>query len=187
MRVITGKFKKANLITVKGRNTRPTTDFLKEVMFSVTGNCSGKTVLDLFAGSGALGIEALSRGATRSVMVDMSINAIKAMRANILKLRCETECRIYKKKVSAFLNNEETQYDLIFMDPPYNKDLVNPVIELIFKNNILSENGKIIVERSRQEELNEEFHDIIIYDKSYGDSAVTVLSPSTEVENNEDL
>ena len=177
MRVISGRFKKANLVTVKNKNTRPTTDFLKEVMFSVLGNCSDKTVLDLYAGSGALGLEALSRGATKSVFVDMANDAIKAIKANLLKLKCEKECRIYRKKVSAFLKTEENEYDLIFLDPPYNKELVNLTIDLIFSNNLLARKGRIIVERSKLELLNEKWADMVIYDKNYSDSAITVLSP----------
>jgi 16S rRNA (guanine966-N2)-methyltransferase len=176
MRVIAGKFKKANLVTVKGKNTRPTTDYLKEVIFSVTGNSAGKIVLDLFAGSGALGLEALSRGAAECVLVDMSDNAIKAMKLNITKLRCETNCRIYKKRVSAFIKSEIRKYDLIFLDPPYDRDLVNSTLQLIAEHNLLARNGKIIVERSDKEKLNEEWLDYVVYDKKHSNNAVTVLS-----------
>jgi 16S rRNA (guanine966-N2)-methyltransferase len=175
MRVIAGKFKKANLVTVKSRDTRPTTDFLKEVIFSVLGDCNVKLVLDLYAGSGALGLEALSRGAERTLFVDMSMNAIKAMKTNVHKLKCEEDCHIYKKKVSAFLKVRNEKFDLIFMDPPYNKGLINSTIELIFQNKLLAEKGRIVVERSRNESLAEEWHDLVVYDKRYGDNVVTVL------------
>lgn len=180
MRIITGKFKKANLVTVKGNNTRPTTDYLKEVIFSVTGNCNGKKVLDLFAGSGALGLEALSRGATDCVLVDMSNKAIKAMKANVAKLRCEADCRILKKKVSAFIKSETRKFDLIFMDPPYDKDLVNSTLELIAEYDLLAKNGKIIVERSEKELLNEKWLKYVIYDKRHSNNAVTLMSFTKE-------
>jgi 16S rRNA (guanine966-N2)-methyltransferase len=175
MRIIAGKFKKAKLISVKSRNTRPTTDFLKEVIFSVLGDCEDKHALDLYAGSGSLGLEALSRGARTAVFVDMSENSIKAIRANLKKLNCEENCRIHKKKVAPYLKFESGNFDLIFIDPPYNKGLINPTVELIFANHLLTENGKIIIERSKKEILTAEWSCYKIFDKDYSDSAVTLL------------
>jgi len=176
MRIITGKYKKANLVTVKNRKTRPTTDFLKEVMFSVVGNCEDSNVLDLYAGSGALGLEALSRGASQATFVDSSEGALKAVMANVQKLRCSADCRIHKKRVSPFIKNCESSFDLIFMDPPYNIGLINGTLDLIFEKEILAENGEIVIERSKEENLLPKWQDMIIYDKVYGSSMITVLS-----------
>jgi 16S rRNA (guanine966-N2)-methyltransferase len=175
MRIITGKFKKANLYAVTGNKTRPTTDFLKEVIFSVIPDCYQKKTLDLYAGSGSLGLEALSRGASLSIFVDYSEKAIKTIRQNIIKLKCENDCKIYKKRVSAFIKTEPEKYDLIFMDPPYNKNLINPTIELVFQNNLIDKNGIIIVEHSRNEYISYFWKELIIYNKIYGESAVTIL------------
>ncbi len=176
MRIITGKFKKANLFAVPGKTARPTTDYIKEVIFSVISSCSGKNILDLYAGSGSLGFEALSRNADFVDFVDFSDKSIKTMKRNIEKLKCTSECKIHRKKVSAFLNGCEKKFDLIFMDPPYNKDLVNSTIEKIVDNELLTENGYIVIEHSPREKLIEKWDAMTNYNKNYGSSVITVLA-----------
>lgn len=156
MRIIAGKFKKAELTSIKGSRIRPTTDYVKETVFNIISNIKNSQVLDLFAGSGSLGLEALSRGATFVTFVDFSEKAISAMIKNFDKLNCRQDCRIYRKRVASFLNKFEKKFDLIFLDPPYNRNLVNPTIRNILNNNILIENGQMIVEHSPQEKINEE-------------------------------
>ena len=185
MRIISGKYKKANLTTVKNRKTRPTTDYLKEVIFSVLCDCEGDNVLDLYAGSGSLGLEALSRGAYKATFVDISEGAIKAIRANTKKLKCEADCTIFKKKVSAFIKSNTTDFDMIFIDPPYNKNLINATIELIFMNNFLIRNGRIVIERSKDENLDEKWQKYVTFDKKYSTSAVTILVLEDEEKQNE--
>lgn len=175
MRIITGKFKKANLFAVPGRTARPTTDYIKEVIFSVISSVSDKKVLDLYAGSGSLGFEALSRDADFVDFVDFSDKSIKTMKKNIEKLRCTTDCKIHRKKVSAFLNSCENRFDLIFMDPPYNKALVNSTLEKIVSNDLLKENGQIIVEHSPRELIDDKWQAMEVFSKDYGSSVVTVL------------
>lgn len=176
MRIITGKFKKANLFSVPGKTARPTTDYIKEVIYSVISSCSGKNILDLYAGSGSLGFEALSRNAEFVDFVDFSDKSIKTMKRNIEKLKCTSECKIHKKKVSAFLNRCEKKFDLIFMDPPYNKDLVNSTIEKIIDNELLTKNGYIVIEHSPREKLLEKWDVMTTYYKKYGSSTITVLA-----------
>ncbi|NQV18327.1 MAG: 16S rRNA (guanine(966)-N(2))-methyltransferase RsmD [Armatimonadetes bacterium] len=176
MRIISGKYKKANLFSVPGKTARPTTDYLKEVIFSVLYDCADKKVLDLFAGSGALGLEALSRGAEKAVFVDLSDKAIKTIKQNISKLKCEKDCRIYKKRVSSFLIKTTEKFDLIFLDPPYDKNLVNSTIELIFKKGLLNADGKIIVEYSKNEKISEELQPSTDYEKESGRTTITILS-----------
>ena len=176
MRIIAGKYKKTNLFPVLDRTARPTTDYLKEVIFSVLYDCHGKKVLDLFAGSGALGLEALSRGAEKVVFVDFSDNAIKAIKQNISKLKCEKECRIYKKRVSSYLMKTTEKFDLVFLDPPYDKHLVNSTIELIFEKELLNSNGKIIVEHSKDEKISEDLLPLIDYKKESGRTIITILT-----------
>jgi len=175
MRIITGKFKKANLFAVPGKTARPTTDYIKEVIFSVITSISGKSVLDLYAGSGSLGFEALSRKADFVDFVDFSDKSIKTMKRNIEKLRCTSDCKIHRKKVSAFLNSYENKFDLIFMDPPYNKNLVNSTLEKVISNNLLNENGQIIVEHSPRELIDDKWGKMIVFSKDYGSSVVTIL------------
>ncbi|MBN1948233.1 MAG: 16S rRNA (guanine(966)-N(2))-methyltransferase RsmD [Candidatus Cloacimonetes bacterium] len=176
MRIITGKFKKANLIMVKGHNTRPTTDYIKEVIFSVIGDCADKFILDLYAGSGSLGLEAVSRGAAGAVFVDAAEGAVRCIRQNIEKLKCSEFCQIRKTRASAFLYSTTEKFDLIFLDPPYQKNLVNPAISLILDGDILSPGGQLVIERSRFEKLDKTWLELIEYDKEFGDTAVTVIN-----------
>jgi len=176
MRIITGKFKKANLFAVPGNTARPTTDYIKEVIFSIISSCEGKDVLDIYAGSGSLGFEALSRNARFVDFVDFSDKSIKTMKRNIEKLNCSSDCKIHRKKVGAFLNSCEKKFDFIFMDPPYNKDLVNSTIQKIFENDLLTETGSVIVEHSPREHLSEDWNEFLQFQKNYGSSIVTVLA-----------
>ncbi|MCF7859290.1 MAG: 16S rRNA (guanine(966)-N(2))-methyltransferase RsmD [Candidatus Cloacimonetes bacterium] len=176
MRIITGKFKKANIFTVPGNTARPTTDYIKEVIFSVISSCANQTVLDLYAGSGSLGFEAISRDAAFVDFIDFSDKSIKILKRNIEKLKCTTACRIHRKKVNAYLNSCEKTFDLIFMDPPYNKNLVNITVEKIFDNSVLSNSGRLVIEHSPREELSTKWRKMITFQKNYGDSVVTVLS-----------
>ncbi|MCD4796746.1 MAG: 16S rRNA (guanine(966)-N(2))-methyltransferase RsmD [Candidatus Cloacimonetes bacterium] len=180
MRIITGKFKKRTLFSVPGNTTRPTTDYLKEVIFSIIQNYEDKKILDLFAGSGSLGLEALSRGAESVVFVDLSYKAINTMNRNIQNLDCVQSCRIYRKKVSAFLKKSTEQFDMIFMDPPYDRNLVNPTIELILENNLINSTGKIIVEHSKDEILDEKWTSKFEKQKISGKSQITVLGEINE-------
>ena len=153
MRVITGRVKGANLLSVPGRSTRPTTSFHREVMFSMYQDYEGKRVLDLYAGTGGLGLEALSRGAVWVDFVEFASPAIAVLLQNIQKLRCASECHIHRRKVDAFLKGENGPWDLIFMDPPYDKNLVNPTLRHIFEAGKLAVGGVIIVEHSGKESL----------------------------------
>lgn len=153
MRIIAGKYKRANLFPVPGNTSRPTTDYNKEVMFSILMNCEDKLVLDLFAGSGSLGFEALSRGAAEVFFVDFSMRSISTLKKNITKLKTAEQCRIQRRKVISFLKKTDRKFDLIFLDPPYNKDLVNPTLDVILERHLLEENGKIIVEHSPLEKI----------------------------------
>ena len=176
MRVIAGKFKKSNLFSVPGKTTRPTTDYIKELIFSVIQDCEDKTILDLYAGSGGISIEAISRGAKFATMIDFSNKAIMTIKKNIEKLGISKQCRIYKKRSVNFLHKCEEKYDLIFLDPPYNKNLVNKTIEAIFENNALNPDGVIIVEHSSQEKISPLYIKKITYEKKNGDTTITILS-----------
>ncbi|OQX70656.1 MAG: 16S rRNA (guanine(966)-N(2))-methyltransferase RsmD [Candidatus Cloacimonas sp. 4484_275] len=174
MRIIAGKYKKSNLFTVPGFTSRPTTDFLREVIFSVVFDWEDKTVLDLFAGSGSLGFEAISRGANSVDFVDASEKAIKTILKNKHKLGCEN-CRIHKKRVNSFLRKCETKFDMIFLDPPYEKNLVNDTLNIIFENRLLRTGGIIIAEHSVYEKIDEKFREKIQNEKTTKHSAVTFL------------
>lgn len=120
MRVIAGEHRGARLRAPRGRDTRPTSDRVREALFSILGSVAGARVLDLYAGSGALGIEALSRGAASAVFVDSAAPAVEAIRANLNALGLAGEVR--RRPVAAFLASARAaarHYDLVFVDPPY--------------------------------------------------------------------
>ena len=176
MRVIAGKFKKSNLFSVPGRTSRPTTDYIKELIFSVIQDFEDKIILDLYAGSGGISIEAISRGAKFATMIDFSNKAIMTIKKNIEKLGIVDQCRIYKRRSINFLQKCEEKYDIIFLDPPYNKNLVNKTIEAIFENEVLRSDGIIIVEHFFNEKISSLYENKITYTKKNGDTTITILS-----------
>lgn len=120
MRVIGGRLGGRRLVTPRGRATRPTPERVREALFSILGPVDGLAVLDLFAGSGALAIEAISRGASMATLVDSSAAAIAAIRRNLETLQIDAEVR--RQSAAAFLGaalEDARQYDLVFLDPPY--------------------------------------------------------------------
>jgi 16S rRNA (guanine966-N2)-methyltransferase len=175
MRIIAGKFKKTNLFPVPGNTARPTTDYVKELIFSTIFSCTDNIVLDLFAGSGSLGLEALSRGAQKVFFIEFSNKSVGTVIKNIGKLRCEDKCKVYKRKVSAFLKSSDEKFDLIFMDPPYNKNLINETLEQISDNKLLSPIGKIVVEHSDREKISDKFAEKITKQKKAGNTLITIL------------
>jgi 16S rRNA (guanine966-N2)-methyltransferase len=175
MRIIAGKYKKHSLYSVPGITTRPTTDFLREVIFSVVQDFTEQRVLDLFAGTGALAFEALSRGAAFADLVEMAPAALTTIVRNMEYLRCSDFIHIHRKKVAVFLAKTELKFDTIFIDPPYNKNLINPTLELIFKRQVLLPGGFIVIEHSPAEPIHEEFNQYLIYTKKMKLSMVSIL------------
>ena len=150
MRIIAGEFKGRQIKAVKGDNTRPTTDKVKENIFNMMGQFfDGGRVLDLFAGSGNLGIEAISRGMEHGVFIDLNVNAIKVIKENIAHLKLEKQVEIYRNdafKALNVLSKKESKFDLIFLDPPYGKISVTQLLEIIIAQNLLNNNGLIMCE-----------------------------------------
>ena len=158
MRIISGKYAKRNLFTLKSNKTRPTSDKVKESLFNSLGQFfNGGNVLDLYAGSGALGIEALSRGMDKVIFVDQNFKAVKVIQANLKQLNLEKQSEVYKNNADRALkaiNKRDIQFDFIFLDPPYNKGLIDKALDQISKFNLLKEHGIIICEFSNQEKIN---------------------------------
>ncbi|MDP8232665.1 MAG: 16S rRNA (guanine(966)-N(2))-methyltransferase RsmD, partial [Candidatus Zophobacter franzmannii] len=172
MRIISGDRKGFHLVSVDGNTARPTTDFMREYIYSVLHDVEGFMVLDLFAGTGSVGLEALSRGAKFVDFVDFSSNAISAMLKNIEWTKFKEQSHIYRKMVHRYLKTCEKKYDLIILDPPYSKDLVNSTLSMILERQLINENGYIVIDRSTKEKLLPEVGEYLIKEKKK--RAVTV-------------
>ncbi|MDI3503830.1 MAG: hypothetical protein PWP64_766 [Candidatus Cloacimonadota bacterium] len=166
IRIIAGIYKKRKLYSVPGKSTRPTTNYNREMIFSCYQDFSDKRVLDLFAGTGAFGLEALSRGAAWVDFVEFANPAMGTILNNIKLLGCENQCHVYRKKVASFLKLCKDKYDIIFLDPPYDKNLINPTINSILTANLLNPEAVIIVEHSPRESLTKEHAKMVFKNKT---------------------
>lgn len=152
MRVISGTAKGTRLESLEGDKTRPTLDRVKEALFNIIQNdVMDAYVLDLFSGSGALGIEALSRGAKFCVMADKSSDAIKVISKNLQKTRLEENAKIVKNDYIKTLNSLNQKFDVIFIDPPYAENIAVNAVEHIIKLDLLAEDGVIVLETDEEE------------------------------------
>ncbi len=175
MRVISGSARGLKLTSPDGLDTRPTTDRVKESIFNIIqAYIPCDNVLDLFAGSGALGIEALSRGCQKCTFVENNLMSFSTVKKNIEKARLSEKADLIKKDAFDFLNSCKTKYDIIFLDPPYNKGLLKKSFDYIYKQNILSENGIIIAETEYDGELPENSYFECIKNAKYGKTLVLI-------------
>ena len=153
MRVIAGKCRRLNLETIKGDNTRPTSDRIKETLFNIINDeVTDCDFLDLFAGSGQIGLESLSRGGEYSVFVENNRKAAKCIEDNITFTKFDQNARLIVSDVVSALYTIEGKYkfDIIFMDPPYNKELEKEVLQFLSTSSLLKPDTKIIVEASTE-------------------------------------
>ncbi|TFB23320.1 16S rRNA (guanine(966)-N(2))-methyltransferase RsmD [Filobacillus milosensis] len=161
MRVIAGEFKGHPINAVSGQKTRPTTDKVKESLFQIIGPFfEGGRALDLFAGSGNLGIEALSRGMDRVTFVDQQFQAIQTIRENVKKLELNKRCDIYRndafRAIKAAGKRKKT-FDFIFLDPPYGKVPFMKLFTALTEYELLEDGALIICEHSQEEQLPDSF------------------------------
>jgi 16S rRNA (guanine966-N2)-methyltransferase len=156
VRVISGKNRGMNLLTPEGMDTRPTTDRIKETLFNMIAfDIPDSNFLDLFAGSGQMGIEALSRGAASAVFVEKDNKAIACIEKNISKAKLEDCSELLKMDVFSALNSLSSHkaFDFIFMDPPYNKDLEIQALKQLLSKAFVTEDTLIIIEASLETSL----------------------------------
>lgn len=158
MRVITGKARGVQLKTPEGMLTRPTADRVKEALFSIINfDIPGTEVLDLFGGTGQLGIEALSRGAKRCVFVDAREEACQLIRENLKRTKLSQEGMVVRSDYMDFLNRCRDRFSIIFLDPPYAQEYLENAIKRITEIDILLTDGIIVAERPVGKELPWEF------------------------------
>ena len=155
MRVITGIARGKNLKTLEGNDVRPTSQKVKEAVFSaIQFDIEGRRVLDLFAGSGQLGIEALSRGAESAVFVDNSNASIKIIKQNIENVGLEDKAKVYTADYSSFAAMCRDTFDIVFLDPPYQKGMLLPALKSVLP--LMSDYGIIICEYPPEVEMPED-------------------------------
>lgn len=157
MRIITGSARGARLTTPEGEHTRPTSERAKEALFSSLGySISGGTVLDLFAGSGQLGLEAASRGARSVVLVDNDASAVAAIQANVKKCRLEDRCTVVRSESLAYLDRcSGDGFDLVLLDPPYATALIDMALTRLLDRGLLTPHSIVVCESDREDILSE--------------------------------
>lgn len=157
MRIISGTMRGTKLFTLEGENTRPTLDRVKEALFSkINYDLQDAVVLDLFAGSGALALESLSRGARQVILCDSSRDAVKIIKQNIEKTRTNDKTLLltcdYKKALDE-LKNKKIKFDIVFLDPPYLTDYTEVAAKIIIENDLLNEDGLIVLETDNEKKV----------------------------------
>lgn len=190
MRIIGGRFRGRDLGSVP-HGVRPTSDRVRESLFSMLGSVEGLQVLDLFAGTGALGIESLSRGARRVVFVDLSRRVLRSLRDRIAMLdlvegeEFRTVTADARKAIHRLVKEEETDFDLVFLDAPYEEGDRVGTLEALFASGILSDRARVVVEGPRRHPLPPLAGVRVVDERDYGDTRLTWLEPSTTSEASE--
>lgn len=179
MRIISGKFGGRRLKAVPGMQTRPTTDKVKESMFSIIGPYfNGGKVLDLFAGSGGLSIEAVSRGSDEAYMVDRQYQAIKTIKENVQITKSETQFHLFKMDAQRALSKfalQNIRFDLVFLDPPYKQQKIVRNILKMDSLKLLNDNATIVCETDRDANLPQIINGFEFYKTvTYGITVLTI-------------
>lgn len=176
MRIIAGVRKGAVIAAPRGMRTRPTADRVREAIFSILGDVTGVTVLDLFAGSGALGLEALSRGAAEATMVDNRLQAIRTISKNMQKLRFENAV-LARRDYLAFLKDaarKQKRFDLIFVDPPYRMHrVIEPQLSRWLPR-VAAHRGMVVMESGLRREVPLPLE--LLTEKVYGDTMIRIYT-----------
>ena len=184
MRIISGKFRGLKLQAPLDSNTRPTSDRLKEALFSILGshkynlNMNTSKVLDICSGTGALGIEAISRGAKVAYFIEKDPKAIDVIEKNILKLKInnknEVHIKLLKDDAIKALGKIRTIFDIVFIDPPYNSSIIEKCLIGLKESNLINNDSYIFAESSKNESFNSDEYEVFDT-KIYGKSKLTIL------------
>jgi 16S rRNA (guanine966-N2)-methyltransferase len=172
VRVVAGEFRGRRLQAPRGRGTRPTADRVREALFSMLGDVSGARVLDLYAGSGALGIEALSRGAAHAVFVEWDRRAADVTRRNLKGIG--VRAAVIEGDAVRFIGEEQRPYDLVLIDPPY--DLAPALADALAERlpAVTSEGARIVTESDKRRPLELPFE--LLRERTYGDTRIAIYA-----------
>lgn len=186
MRITAGELKNRKIKSREGRETRPTLERIKEAIFSIIGsNIIDAKFLDLYAGTGNVAIEGLSRGARRAVMIEQDKEALRIIIENLNDLGLDTRARAYKNDVFRaveILGRKNEKFDIIFMDPPYKENITADTIKKVSEIGLLEENGIIISEHSKYEKLDAKIGKFIKYDeRDYNKKIVSFYRAEDEI------
>jgi len=182
MRIIAGEAGSIVLKSIKNKKTRPTLDRVKEAMFSMLiPYLHNAKVLDLFSGFGGLGLEALSRGALKTVFVERSRKNINVIDENISRCNFGDKTEVVKADVFNFLERNNEKFDLIIMDPPYKKEFGEKLLEKINQHKTLKNNGIIVIEHSKNEIIKSQHTFSKIKEKKYGDTKLAFFENREEI------
>jgi 16S rRNA (guanine(966)-N(2))-methyltransferase RsmD len=177
MRIVGGKYRGKKLVSPLDTNTRPTLDKTRESIFNIIGpDIYDSVCLDLFAGSGALGIEAISRGASKVYINDIHSNAIKVIKENVSSLKdLEVDVIISSKDYKVFLDDVNEKFDIIFLDPPYPMKVNNDIIEYMYSKGLISDGCIFVVETLKEDNIEASFEYRKRKEYVYGKSKLTII------------
>jgi 16S rRNA (guanine966-N2)-methyltransferase len=178
MRVIGGNARGRRLKVPKGQPVRPTAAKVKESLFNILArDLPGAKILDLFAGTGNLTIEALSRGAAEAILVDSSVESGKAIRENLRRLHLTDRTKVWITPVTRaahLLARRGETFDMIFLDPPYERNWVGATLKVIARGGLLRQTGVLIAEHSIREQLESRYDSLVLHDqRRYGSTLVS--------------
>lgn len=173
MRIIGGKAKGTKLYTLEGNNTRPTLDRVREALFNIIQfELQDSVFLDLFAGSGACGIEAVSRGAKKAILCDKEKQAIEIIKKNIEKTHTQENSEIYQMSFDELLKTKiKEKLDIIFIDPPYDTNFAYQSVKILLESKYIHKNTIMIIETDQEKRIKKEIENLeieIVNDKKYG-------------------
>ena len=176
MRIVGGDLRGRTLHPVRGPSTRPTADRVRQSLFDRLGQrCDGLRVLDLYAGTGALAFEALSRGAVHATLVESDAQAAQVIQRNADELGCAERCTLLREDVQRAVRQLRAQFDLVFSDPPYALRAAQPTLDAVAEAGLVAPGGRVVLERDRREPqplppAGFELED----DRRYGDTLVLI-------------
>ncbi len=178
MRIIGGKFRSRKLLTLPGMATRPTLDGTKEAIFNSLGNyLPSYIILDIFGGSGALGLESISRGASHAYILDNSLDAIKVIKSNVASLKVDSQVTVIHGSYDKILERlTSKKFDLVFIDPPFRMKVIDEIILFLIENDMINEGGYIMAEYPREDVVQREYEGFRIkLCRKYASSEILIL------------